>query len=339
MSKLNNKDSAIGLDIGNFSIKAVSLGTAGFGKKRSFSFGISPIPENATNSQISEIIRKTLGKAGITSSRVNIAVSGPHLSYRFIRMPVMRRSELKGALQLELDKYIPFKSEEVIWDCHILETVVVPSVGRQLVVLLVAVKKDFLAERISIVKNAGLEPQLVDIDVLALMNAFNFMHRSEEKKVYALMNMGSYFTNIVVIKKGMPQFARDILWGGRDITQILAERLHLAYSTAEATKYNIGEEDKDIIRLIKIVLENLCNELNISFEYIKKEIGKEISVVYLSGGSLRLYDAEKFLEHSLGLKVKRFNFSNVFNFNGNISPQELELVLPELVVAAGLALD
>ena len=80
-------------------------------------------------------------------------------------------------------------------------------------------------------------------------------------------------------------------------------------------------------------------ELKISFEYIKKEIGKEISAVYVSGGSLRLYEAEKFFENSLGLKIKRFNFSNAFNFNGNISAQELELVMPELVVAAGLALD
>ncbi|MCG2712610.1 MAG: type IV pilus assembly protein PilM [Candidatus Omnitrophica bacterium] len=336
--KPNNTLSGLGLDIGNFSVKIVGLKTEKFSKKKKISFAKSNIPEKATNAQISGIIKNTLRKTGISSTKVNIAVSGPNVSYRFIRMPLMRRSELKEALLLELDKYIPFKANEVIWDCRILETIARPG-GRQLVVLLVAAKKDFIEERINIVKNAGLEPQFIDVDVLALMNAFNFTQHNEDKKITALINIGSYFTNIVIVNKGIPQFARDILWGGRDITQIVEERLHLTYSTAEAIKYNIQDEDVNINRLVNIVLENLCNELKISFQYIKKEMGKEISAVYFSGGSLRLYNLEKMLESNLGLKVKRFTFNRRFNLDSNISQQEFEDNLPDLVIAAGLALE
>lgn len=329
----------VGLDIGNFSVKVVKLSEKKFSPKKVLSFGIENISETATNQQIADTIKKAIETAKVTTSQVNISVSGPNITYRIIRMPLMNRSELKKVLELGLDKYIPFKGSEVLWECRILEVITVPAVGKQMSVLLVAAKREFIEERINMVRNAGLEPQLIDVDVFAMMNAFNFVHRHEDKKVTALLNIGSYFSNLVILKKGVPHFARDLLLGGRDITQTIAERLHLALSTAETMKYNIGEEDKDILKLIKVVLENLCNELIISFEYIKKEIGDNVETIYVSGGSIYLYDMVKFLNSRLGIRVKQWDFNRAFELETKLPPQKLETIFPSLAVAIGLALE
>ena len=337
--KINvSKYTGVGVDIGNFSIKVAAVKTETLSRERILSFGIEFIPKNATLEQRANLIQKALKNAGITSQQVNISVSGPSVICRYIRLPAMHKQELGKALELEWDNYISLKRDEVIWDYMILNTFRDVTGYKQMQVLLVAAKKNFIDERIRLLKAAGLDVQCIDVDSLTLIKAFKFTKDFEQKQPIVLLNIGEYLTNAAVLRKGVCWFSRDIPIGGRDITQILIEKLHLAWQEAEKLKCSFNGQDTKVLPLVRTVLDNLINELNISFEYLKRELEERVESIYISGGSSRLFQLEELLSQNLKVQVKRWNPAEVFKLSPGLSQDAFVRCAPDLAVAVGLAL-
>jgi len=339
IKKINDsKYTQVGVDIGNSSIKVAGLKGQPFSKKRILSFGIEYIPKDASLGQKAELIRKSLEGAGITTKMVNISVSGPNVICRYIRLPVMHQHELAKALELEWDSYISLKIDEVIWDCVLLDKLRDSAGHRYIQVLLVAAKKNFIEERIHLLKTAGLEAGLIDVDAFALINAFKFTQSFENNQLIILLNIGEYFTNVAVLRKGVCWFSRDIPIGGRDITQILVEKLHLSWSEAEKLKCSLGSKSSKEFQLIRTVLDNLVNELNLFFEYLKRELEEQIKFIYISGGSAYLFQLDESLSQNLNITIRKWNPTQAFKLSSGLSQEVLEKHAPDLAVAIGLAL-
>lgn len=327
-----------GVDLGNFSIKVAELKRQLLGKERILSFGIENIPKEARLEEKAALIRKALEKAGITTKVVNISVSGPNVICRYIRLPVMHRYELSAALELEWDQYISLKMDEVVWDYVILGKFKDATGDSHIQVLLVAVKKNFIEERINLLKTAGLEVQVIDVDSFALINSFRLTPYFRNNQLIILLNVGEYFTNVAVLRSGVCWFSRDIPIGGRDITQILMDKLHLAWPDAEKLKYNLNGQDPKATELINTVLDNLVNELSLSFEYLKRELSEEIQCIYICGGSAELFGLDKFLSENLNIPVKKWNPALALKLKSGLGQEDLEKQAPDLAVAIGLAL-
>lgn len=329
----------VGIDIGNSSIKVAGLKKQIFSKKRILAFGIEDIPKKEiTKDQKAELVRRALENAGIITQRVNISVSGSNVICRYVRLPVMHKYELAKALELEWDNYISLKIDEVIWDYVLLDKFRDPAGDKHMQVLLVAVKKNSIEERLDLLKAARLEAQLIDVDALALINAFKINQPSLDSQLIILLNLGEYFTNVAVLKKGVCWFSRDIPIGGRDMTQILVEKLHISWEEAEKQKCNLDSKSSKGFQLIKTVLDNLVNELNLSFEYLKRELEEQAKVMYISGGSAHLFQIDEFLAQNLNIPTQKWNPAHAFNLNSGIPQERLERYSLDLAVAIGLAL-
>jgi type IV pilus assembly protein PilM len=339
VKKINDsKYTQVGMDIGNFSIKVVGIKKQPLSNKRILSFGIEYIPKDAPLEQKAELIRKSLEDAGITTNTVNISVSGPNVICRYIRLPVMRKYELAKSLELEWDNYISLKIDEVFWDYVLLDKFVDSAGHRYIQVLLVAAKKIFIEERMRLLRTADLEAQLIDVDAFSLINAFKFTQPLENNQPIILLNIGEYFTNVAILRKGVCWFSRDISIGGRDITQIIVEKLHLSWPEAEKLKCSLDSKSAKAFQLIRTVLDNLVNELNLSFEYLKRELEEQIKFVYLSGGSVHLFQLDEFLSQNLNIPIRKWNPTQAFKLSPGLSQKVLEKHAPDLAVAIGLAL-
>ena len=328
----------VGLDIGNSSIKVVGLKKRFLSKKQILVFGIEDIPKDITQDKKSELVRRALETAGITTQRVNISVSGPNVICRYIRLPVMHRYELARALELEWDNYISLKIDEVIWDYILLDKFRDATGNKYMQVLLVAAKKNFIEERLNLLKAARLEAQLIDVDAVALINAFKVSQPAANNQLTILLNLGEYFTNVAVLRKGICWFSRDIPIGGRDITQVLVEKLHISWQEAEKQKCNLDSKGSKAFQLIKTVLDNLVNELNLSFEYLKRELEEETGIMYISGGSAHLFQLEEFLSQNLNIPTQKWDPAIAFKLNSGIPQDKLARYSSDLAVAIGLAL-
>jgi type IV pilus assembly protein PilM len=255
----------------------------------------------------------------------------------------MTEDELEESIRWEAEQYIPFDINDVNIDFHILGIPEGGDAQDQMNVLLVAAKKDKLAEYTGLVTEAGLNPVVVDVDAFTLENVYGINYDVREGEVVSLINIGASVMNINILKGGTFSFTRDIPFGGNKYTEAIQREFNLSYDQAEQIKRGELKEGFDPQALLNIyhtINGEVGNEVLRSVEYFKSTSANEnIEKVYLSGGSSKIPDLKTQLAERLGLAVESLDpFNRV-----EVSPKEFDLeylkdVSPMAAVGIGLAI-
>lgn len=303
----------VGLDIGSHAIKMVEISNTpdrpiltAFGMKK-----IAGQPE----SSIPESIKALAEELKISSKEAAISVSGPSVIERFISMPKMTDDELKSAIRYEAEKFIPFDINDSILDFQVLRKNIKEN---KLDILLVASKREHVEEKVAMVEAAGYSVSVVDVDSLALANAFfkNFP-ASAPDKTFAILNVGWALTNLSISKDNALYLARDIPIAGKDFDAALSKE-----PAADA----------------KTVYANLLEELRLPFSYYENQYGRNIDEIYLSGGASGMAGMEDALRETFGLKPAIWDPLKCLDAAAGIDKHKLETESHSFAVAAGLAL-
>lgn len=308
----------VGLDVGSQSVKVLEL--SGSSDKPVLSgFGVKSI-SNLSARDAGESIREMMSKAGISEKSVAISMSGPSVIVRFISLPKMDEQSLKGAIKFESGKFIPFDINDCVIDYKV--------IGRddrenKLNVLLVAVKRDVLLGKIKMVEDAGLSVRLVDVDVFALANAFMKCISIPAEKTVALVNIGASLTNLTILRGQSIYFARDLAIGGKDFNAAISKVLGLDERAAEELKVAPGDRLEEVTNLVRPVLNNLLDEVKLSFSYYENQSGKNIDEVYVSGGASGIAGLSDVFQENLGSKPSIWNPMKFIDTASHASDKEL----------------
>ncbi len=103
-------------------------------------------------------------------------------------------------------------------------------------VLLVAAKKDKIADYANVITQAGRVPAIVDVDVFALQNAYETNYGFESGRVVVLLNAGASAINVNIVAGTQSVFARDVSMGGNAFTEAVQKELSLPFEIAEELK-------------------------------------------------------------------------------------------------------
>src|SRR3954466_420436 len=160
----------VGLDVGSYSVKAVALQPSG---ERLTLQGYAQA-RIGTQEPV-EVIRKVVDQLGVKARRIVTSVSGRSVIVRQVETPRLGPDELKAHIAYEADKYIPFGAEEVIIDAQPLPEPPGAEKGQNMQVMLVAVRKTFVQDHLNQLKTAGVAPEVIDVDVFALANAYELL--------------------------------------------------------------------------------------------------------------------------------------------------------------------
>jgi len=329
--KIKPKKRTIGLDIGSYNLKVVELETKGDGFEIT-NFGVKDIH---TDKDIPAAINQLLADAQICGKEINIALSGESVVARHLSMPKMNEEELRKAIVYELEDHIPFKPEEVYLDFHIVGED--PNSPNKMRVFLVATKKDVLDNRVELLQKIGLEPKIITMDALALMNTLYFNYPAKEKTNITLLNVGEKITNLLICREKIPYFVRDTRFGGEVITTLLETKLELDKKAAEELKYKLKDAPEETSKLIKTTLATLLNEIFVSIDFFENLTEQKIDEIYITGGSSQLWGLREFLGGYLGLEIICLDPLKNFSFAPNIPQEEITKFSPYLSVAVGLA--
>ena len=118
---------------------------------------------------VAEAIRRVLdGAGGFKAKEVCASLSGNAVIVKKITLPVMTEAELAESIYWEAEQYIPFDIQDVNLDYQILEPGTGPESRGSIDVLLVAAKKEKIADYTNVITQAGRTPVLVDVDAFAL---------------------------------------------------------------------------------------------------------------------------------------------------------------------------
>jgi len=342
----------IGLDIGSHSIKLVEL-SMHKDKYRLDKFGLAVLPHEAVvdgvimeHAQVVEAIKELCKSKKVKTKDVAISMSGPSVVVKILHVPLMTEDELEEQITLEAEQYVPFDLDEVNLDFHILKDDDVDVEGEpQMTVLLVAAKIDGLESRTAVVKEAGLHPVVMDVDVFAIENMYGINYEVVPNEIIALVNVGASYVNINVLTDGASAFTRDVLIGGNRYIEALKQELSLSYDDAKATMKGIPVPAVELGAagaILDSVNAEVTTEVTRSFDFFRSAmVGdemEEITKVVLSGGDAQIVGLAQMLSTQLRIEVEFADpFRNIALADKDYTSEALADLAPLAAISVGLA--
>ncbi|MDP8258005.1 MAG: type IV pilus assembly protein PilM [Candidatus Aadella gelida] len=325
----------VGLDIGSYSVKLVSLGKRP-DEETLRAYNIKKIPPKSDISQIKDIVKESLKEVSLFPDEVNLSLSGPDVIVRFINLPKMKKDQLENALVYEAEKYIPFNVNEVILDSIILGDA---QENGQMKVLLAAAKREFVDSQINMLKEIGIKIRVMDIASFAAFNAFSWSHELPDEEVSAFINIGHSQTDVLVFFGGNPCFMRQIQVGGKKIADMISKELSIAEEDVEEYIMDQKEgSEEDIKRVMGHVTKELVKELHLSFGYFENRYNKRVDKIYCTGGIVSQKNVIELFREEIGLDIKKWDPIGQIKLADTISEDDISSVSSQLAVAIGLAL-
>jgi len=336
----------VGLDIGSSSIKAVELKRTRAGIQV-LHLGMEPLSTDVVvdsmimdSPSVASAITKIFGENNMKGRSVATSVSGHSVIVKRITVPVMNEQELRDRIQVEAAQNIPFDITDVNIDYQLLSDD--PSTSH-MDVLLVAVKKDKILNYTNVLSMAGKSPAIVDIDVFALQNCYEFNYAPAPSSTVALLNLGASVMNINIVKGSTPLFTRDVSVGGHQYTDSLQKELDLSFEDAESLKLGrkVGTVSEDAkAPILQQVTELIVLEIQKTFDFFRAtSAGEHIEKIYLAGGSAKVPGLIEELRREFSLPVEFLNpFQRMEYAETGPAAELIEQNVGQMAVAVGLAL-
>ncbi|RLD14520.1 MAG: hypothetical protein DRI22_03175 [Caldiserica bacterium] len=346
----------IGFDIGNSSLKAVYLKKEPGGWKviDYFYDEFSPVLRRDITSpeRREEILRKL---KNVFSSKfpkikkVSTSVSGNQVIVRNVKFPKMAPQDLEKTIQYEAEPYIAFDIRDVYLSTQILKDVIEEDQPK-METILVAAKREFIDDRISIFQEVGVMPVVIDVDAFAVINLYEANHDSFYGENILFLDIGAGTTNLTITENGYPKIVRDLFTGSNEITNAIATSLRIDFEDAEELKKKYGivstleldemenpEEAEQVSSIITNTIDDILSDVRRSLDYFNtiSETGGDVSKVVLSGGGAKLRNLINYIHLQLNIPCE------IINPWKNIEMAEdafLKEHTPEFAVALGLAL-
>ena len=278
-----------------------------------------------------EAVHQALRVLDARSARILTAVGGPSAVVRSVLFPKMSHQELTLSLAFEAEKYIPFKLEEVELDFSIRGD----RPGGQMEVLLAAAPKKLVASHLDFLRKAELKIYAVDLEALALSNAWKVSRVAGESAHTLLVYVGARGSILNFFRDSELQFTREISIGGEAFTQALARGLQLDRVQAERLKCQPENRESEVRSVLEPEWENWLSQCRASFDFYENQFGHGVESVLLGGGCARLVGFRQWLHEATGLATAEWNPMAKFSVPSD-SPRS-EPVGAVLGVAVGLA--
>lgn len=345
-----SKKNLVGLDIGSSAIKVAEVADSKSGPYMK-KFGIVDMPHGAIEEgiikdpeEVADAIRQLFRTFNIKLANVAISIGGYSVVVKKINVQTMTEEALQSTIHFEAEQYIPFDISDVNLDFQILgESEQNPN---QMSVLLVAAKKEMIADYVNVLEMANLNPCIVDVDAFALQNIYEacYLKEEEESEEYvALIDVGASKTSLNILKGSTSLFMRDVSLGCSQINRKIASLVDCSIEEAEEIKLDdepskISQED--LKEIISTVVGDWCTEISraLDFFYSTYPEGR-INRILLSGGGGNISDFRKLLALRTSTEVEVINpFKGIYVNDDRFDKDYMEQMAPQSAICMGLAI-
>ncbi len=325
-SKIRN---IVGLDIGSSSLKCLEM---------AFSKGAPQIVRAAyseiRSGDTAGALREITQAIPLASKVLRVSVSGPSVLIRRVKLPLMTREELAGAIRFEAESHIPFPVQDCVLDFQILS-----QEPAEMNVLLVAAKRDFIDERLEELKKSGIaQPELIDTDILCVVNAFDRLKGNAVAGTYGVLNIGHNLSSFAIVHQGEPFFIREMLFGGDAVTKEIASARSISEEEAEKLKKEHGASSAEEFKTAtKTAFTSLVEQLEHSIDFFENEVGSRLPKIWVSGGGALSHASDEVLAAAIGREVSLWGEGMLPEITDASSAAAKEH-FPQMAVSLGLCL-
>ncbi len=343
MALFGRKRTTVGLDIGSGLIKMVvidhSSGEPVLTKVAFASVVDDAIVEGEVvdTGIVTDTIKGLMATAGVKTKKVATAVGGRDVIIKKVTMDRMKETEAREMIRWEAEQHVPFDMDSVELDFQILDP---EGDGLQMIVLLVAAKRQLVETKMALLAEAGLEASIIDVDAFALHNAFELNYPDAQQGVVGLVNIGHEITNVNILEEGLPVLTRDIPVGTRRFREDMQRERGI--SAEEADQLLQGFERNE---LLDPFLETRGEELAVGIERAAAFLQSAsrssagLTRLYTTGGGARVPGLNRVLADRLRMPVQLANpVERLRVAEGVFDTMNIDEVAPLLMLPVGLAL-
>lgn len=242
---LTLKPEAFGLDFSDLSLKITKLkkkgkflSLASWGKIE-IKPGIIEKGEIKNEAALAKIIKDGLSKIKgerIRSKYVIASLPENKAFIQVIKMPRMKKEELKTAVPFEAENYIPLPIEEAYLDFQILP----PFHNRSdhLDILIAALPKKTIDSYVSCLKKAGLIPLALEVESQSIARTL-IKNRVSPFPVF-IIDFGKSRTSFIIFSGYSLRFTSSISISSQKLTEAIANTLKVDLNEAEKLKIEHG---------------------------------------------------------------------------------------------------
>ncbi|MBI4049772.1 MAG: type IV pilus assembly protein PilM [Candidatus Doudnabacteria bacterium] len=303
--------SRLGIDIGTSNIKIVQLRP----KDNKFileTYGLVNVAyqlgskeSTSSISQTTTLLKNLIKKSNATATSVVASLPNNVVFTSVIDMPRMPEDELRQAIEFEAKKYVPLPLEEIALSWSQIED----RSSRQIVsegsqssfapdnsktkVLLTAVPTVVIDNYVRVLKDAGLEPEALEIEALALIRSLV----GEDPSTVLVIDIGAKNSSINLVDRGYLRLSKNLTVGGDTVTTSIAQSLSVNFARAEQFKKDFGltSQGQQIPQIMRPILDIIKNEAMQLINLFESR-GQQISKILLSGGGAKLPNLAEYFQ-------------------------------------------
>lgn len=337
----------IGLDIGSSSIKAVQVKKSKRGLQLQ-AFGMEPLmPQTIVDgtimdqSAVVEAIRSLWHRLKLKQKEVAIAIAGHSVIIKKIQVPPMNSAELAEQIPHEAEHHIPFARDDVAIDYQVVSG---QTASGQMELLLVAAKKEVVSDYTQVVREASLQPIVVDVAAFTVQNAFEVNYDLGPGDTVVLINVGAAISNINIIRGTQSLFTRDVTLGGNAFTEEIQKQLNVSQDEAEAYKVGGAHDEHGVVpqeveSIMEGVAEVMAGEFQRSLDFfLATSADADVSRICLSGGTAKVAALHRAIQRRSRLPVEVIDAWRKIEIDPKLDAGFLSAHSPEALVGLGLAL-
>lgn len=333
---LFHKSSAVGIDVGSRSVKAVILER----KKDQLvlkNYAIAKTKEDlikagtsgVITSSAGELIKKVAQQAGIKKDeKVNVSVPSFSSLITTIEIPNMPEDEIEQVIQIEAPKYIPMQLSDVVYGWQIVDdggkfgaeessqenskeeethgSTHKTVKSKEVRVMVVAIMKEISSQYEKVFHESGYSIDSLEIDSFSLTRSL----AREDPECNVILDIGHKVTNILITSRGNILVNRTIDVAGERITKAIARGMNIDEERAEQYKLEngvnmgSGQDSGVIVQMLDVLIGEVMQTIG-SFKEDYPKLKPENIV--LSGGGAYMKGLEEYIEKESKINTKMGN--------------------------------
>lgn len=312
MAKLFYKDKPIlGLDISHTGIKLMSIDPVkwvvqGYGSVDLEPLRVKEALEVPDKTYLTDNIKlllseKIIGSAN--SKRVTIAVPTARSFSRTFTLPLSAEKNLRDAVTLEAEQYIPIPSTSLYIDYQVIE-----RTKTDITVLMSAVTRMVIDNVVRSVEEAGLQPVLIEPSICSVGRVLTATERGELPTV--IVDIGPASTDIAILDRGNIRVTGGLAIGGNTFTLEIAKKLNVALENAHQLKVlnglNAGPRQQKLIGALDPSLVRILSEVKKVMRYYDERInnGRKLEQLLVVGSGSNLPGIGEYFTNALVMPAR-----------------------------------
>ena len=270
------KKELLGVDIGSRSVKLVKLIHPNGGKPRLDACALLEIQKSSPN--FVPAFHDALEQHNLLGLSAAACIDDPGLRTAKLELPAMPEGDLRDAVRWKMRDAVEGSVDEYSVAHSIIDETVAAGT-RRLVVAAFALKRQEVAERISLLSRVGLKPVVVEPSIVSLAACLDCVYPSADHFVGGV-DIGGDAAQMVIIGKGKFYFSRNLPG--------------VALNTAET-------DVTPFIKKLAVEVQTTLDTFSVSFNVEK------VHRLYLSGGGAGVPGLTDYLTTNLAVPTEILN--------------------------------